>query len=86
MDLSGEIPQHVLTEVAPLMVDSKIPDADAQLERNVALLREYLTEAEAREAEAVLRRMHAERPHMTGREAVLQRFIQSAQKQTYRGG
>lgn len=38
-----------------------VPNPDDVLERNIALLREYLSEPEAREAEAVLRRKHAER-------------------------
>lgn len=41
--------------------DSDIPDLNAALERNIALLREYLSEEEAKVAEDVLRRKHVER-------------------------
>lgn len=38
-----------------------IPDPDEMLERNIAMLRDYLSGEEAQAAELMLRRKHAER-------------------------
>ncbi len=64
--------------------DNSVPDPEEVLERNIAVLRDYLSEDEAREAEAMLRRQYSQRLRLNSRIAALRRFLNSMSRQQNR--
>ena len=61
--------------------DNSVPDPEEVLERNIAVLREYLSEDEAAEGEAMLRRQYSRRLRLDSRIAALRRFRNSMSRQ-----